>query len=222
MSKIKEKESSTSGNIKKTAVKVGAKKAFYTSCGELLVKAYRQLLSENNYRPDWEEDTFTINVFQALDTICQNEERSYMPIYQEPQITQEIIDGSLRPLKAKKIDIVFATFYKPRVKYRVEAKILTEEDFGNRNARYLSKEYVVSGVDRFVKKEYEPDGCMVGYVVHGSAKKVLNMINEVFDAIDRSSEKLKLKHTVELYEHCFISRHQDFILKHFLLNFSRA
>lgn len=222
MGKLTTITNSSNGNIQETARKVGAKKAFKSSCNTLLVKAYKKLQSDVAYEVTWEEDTFTANMYKVLDEICLDEEAFYMPIYQEHQLTEYILSGVTRPLKAKKIDIVFATFYKPRLKYRIEAKILAECNTDKRNANNLSKEYVVSGIDRFVKKEYEPDGCMIGYIVNGNADSVLKAINLVLTGTNREKEILKGKHFIDEYEFCYDSEHCDFGLKHFLFHFLDA
>lgn len=220
MSNLKEKISSSDGSLRETAKRIGAKEVFYSNCDILLVKAYYQLLNEKKYKKTWEEDTFTTNMHRALDDICQDQDIPYMPMYQEHQLTSDILSGSVRPIKARKIDIVFATFFKPRIKYGVEVKILAETNFGSRNANQLAKEYVVSGVDRFVRKEYDTDGCMIGYVVNGNITSVYNMINQVFENLKRKPEKLNDQHTIENYSCCYLSEHKDFFLKHILFHFS--
>lgn len=220
MGKLTDIQKSSNGNVRETARKIGAKKAFYSSCNDLLVKAYKKILHDAAYEVIWEEDTFTANIYKALDEICQDEGTAYMPLYQEHQLTKDILSGTTRAVRAKKIDIVFATFYKPRLKYRIEAKILAENNTDKRNAKHLSNEYVVSGIDRFVKKDYEPDGCMVGYVINGSADSVLAAINLVLISSRREKEILQCKHSIGGYEFCYDSEHTDFGLKHILLHFS--
>lgn len=220
MNKLQKTYNSSVGAIRETARKVGAKNAFYSSCGGLLIKAYKKVLYDAVYKVTWEEDTFTANMFKAMDEICQEEEVPYMPLYQEPQLTKDILSGATRPGRAKKIDIVFATFYAPRLKYRIEAKVLAERNTENRNAKHLSNEYVVSGIDRFVKKDYEPEGCMVGYIINGGADSVVKAINLVLTSRCRQKETLRGKHSIGEYEFCYNSVHTDFGLKHFLLHFS--
>lgn len=220
MSKLLKTYNSSTGDIKKTARKIGAKDAFRNGCDIMLVKAYHAIVEKKEYLPIWEEDTFTTNFYKILEEICLDDDVAYRPHYQEYQITDEILKGNTRPQKAKRVDLVFATFYKPRLKYSIEAKILAQKNTETRNAKKLSSEYVVSGIDRFIKKDYDSDGCMVGYIINGEADSVLEMINEVLTISGRQRENLASKHTIGNYNFCYSSFHEEFSLKHFLFHFS--
>jgi len=221
MRKLMDIKKSSAGDVKATSKIVGARKAFSTVCNSLLVRAYKKVVKNGQYQLTWEEDTFTANMYSALEQLCQDEEIPCMPLYQEHQLTKEILAGEVRPLTAKKIDIVFASFfYNPRLKYRVEAKILSEQDTNTRNAKHLAKEYVISGIDRFVRREYQPEGCIVGYIINGSADAILAAINLVLTGNNRNKEILNDKHLIEGYEFCYNSKHEGFDLKHLLFHFA--
>ena len=207
----------SSGNIKSIAKNVGAGNAFINTCNVLIIKSYNHLILKKNIKPDWEEDTFTANFYTILESLCAEDETPFNIDYQQHQLTSNILSGATRAQTAKKIDIVFSTFGSNKLSYGIEAKILAENNYLNRNAQHLNREYIISGIDRFTNNDYNISGCMVGYVMNGNADNVANKINEIFKKEKRVKECLQGKFEIENYEFCYVSKHRNFILHHLLL-----
>ena len=219
MSTLSQIYQSSSGSLQETAQKIGAGSSFRNTCNILLVKAYNDLMAKNIVLLSWEEDTFTANFADILETICENESLPYVVFYQQPQVTNNILSGSQRAQTAKKIDITFTTFSKPKLRYGIEAKIMCEVNYHSRNANNLTKEYVVSGVDRFIDQIYAIDGCMVAYVTNGDVDRIVNRVNSVLVELNRQVEIIKDKHTIESHNYCYVSTHNSISLNHLLFKF---
>lgn len=221
MSRLSNIKASSSGDSATIAKRIQANQSFQSLCESLTVRAYKKLREKKVHRPDWEEDTFTWNFKDVIEKICIDEGTAIHVVFQEPQLTQAILKGDLTPKAAKRMDLVFASFAKPKyLKYGIEAKILTSVNIGSRNAKRLCDEYITSGMDRFINGAYDMAGCMVGYVVNGSTKDTLELINANLRNNSRGSEVLKEQHTIEAYNECFRSRHTKCKLKHFLFLFT--
>ncbi|MCX2483521.1 hypothetical protein [Pedobacter sp. MR2016-24] len=220
MSTLSQISNVSSGNVDITAKVIGAGSVFQDTCNVCLVKAYDIMLTSKVAKPTWEEDTFTANFAFIIESIFEEEELPYSVFYQQHQITEAILKGTERPQKAKKMDIVFATFSRPKLSYGIEAKIIAESDLGKRNANYLCKEYIISGVDRFVNGTYNMDGCMIGYVVSGVPDNIIVKINHVLTSLDRGEEKVGNKHDIHGHVSCYVSNHAGFSLQHMLFLFN--
>ncbi|HNT70966.1 MAG TPA: hypothetical protein PKI83_04855, partial [Bacteroidales bacterium] len=74
-----------------------------------------------------------------------------------PEFTNSIRNGKVKPRKAKKYDLCFIHFQsKPIVFIGVEAKLLIEENYKNKNANSLIKEYVEDkGMGKFINNIYK-------------------------------------------------------------------
>jgi len=220
MSTLSQIFKASSGNVSDTAKMIGAGNVFKDTCNVYLVEAYHILLSKKTAELTWEEDTFTANFAVLIESIFEDKELPYSLTYQQHQITKGILEGTDRPQTAKKMDIVFATFSKPKLKYGIEAKIISENNAGTRNANYLCKEYIISGIDRFTNKTYDMEGCMIGYVINGLPDNIIMMVNKILIDSKRNTEELSNKHTIVGYDNCYQSTHLDCSLQHFLFQFA--
>lgn len=220
MNNLSKQHDSTAGNIKNVAIKV-APNSFASTCCKILIQAYNKMLQDNNYNLSWEEDTFSANLKKEMDQICNNLEIPYSIYFQDPQLTDNILMGKTRAQTAKKIDIVFGTFYKPKpIRFGMEAKIMAQNNTATRNANVLCKEYIVSGIDRYISGDYAIQGCMVGYIINGNADRIVQKVNDVFTSSERHAELIKDKHILHNYPFCYKSSHGEITLQHFLFHFS--
>ncbi len=221
MSRLTNIGRSSSGNPKRVAKLIGANDSFQRLCEILIVRAYTALITKRLYKPEWVEDTFSANFQVVIDAICIEEGIPMNIVYQEPQLTEDILSGTTSPTAAKRMDLVFSQFaFRERLKYGVEAKIVVSANTQSRNAKRLSQEYVTSGMDRFINGSYEMDGCMVGYVISGNAHDTLALINSYMTGCGRETEILQDQHTIQLHATCYQSRHENCKLKHLLFVFT--
>jgi hypothetical protein len=220
MSNLTNISNASSGNANVTAKIVGAGNAFQNNCNRFLVEAYQLLMALKVTKITWEEDTFTANFSVLLEDIFDIQEVPYTVTYQQHQLTKKILSGEVRAQTAKKMDIVFGTFSRPKLSYGIEAKIIAELNVGTRNANSLCKEYIVSGIDRFVSGTYSMIGCMVGYVISGQPDNIVIKINDVLTNAKRNDEVVGDKHLIYNHEHCYSSTHKEMKLQHFFFNFN--
>lgn len=172
------------------------------------------------HKSTWEEDTFTANFEQVIEHLCIQDGLPIHAAYQVPQLTPSILKGAMTSKTAKRMDLVFSLFAKPKyLKYGIEAKILTSRNTGGRNAKRLCNEYIVSGMDRFINGSYRMVGCMVGYIVAGETNDTMSLINSGLISVNRGTEILKDQHCVESHLSCYWSYHPNCTLKHFLFLF---
>jgi hypothetical protein len=220
MIRLSDIQYSSSGNPKSIAQNVLPEQSFVNLCEKLTVRAYIELFKAKKYKPEWEEDTFSANFKDTIENICFAENVPIAVFFQDPQLTTDILSGTTTPKSAKRMDLVFSIFPNPnRLKYGIEAKILTSKNTAKRNAKSLCTEYVVSGMDRFISGDYKMGGCMVGYIVSGNENDTLNLINEIICEKKCDKEILQQQHTVVTHTYCYQSFHTKCTLKHFLFSF---
>lgn len=220
MTRLRNIYSSSTRVSRKVAISVLPEESFLELCEKLTIKAYKELLRNKSYKPEWEEDTFSANLKVIIEDICFTEDIPISVSYQDPQLSAEILEGNKTPKTAKRMDLVFSIFPNPnRLKYGLEAKILTSVNISRRNAKFLCSEYIVSGMDRFIQGDYAIRGCLLGYVIAGSIEDVLKLINDTLCGNGRDEEILKEKHTIDTLDHCYFSYHQKCTLKHLLFQF---
>lgn len=210
----------SSGDPKQIAQTVRAPLSFQILCDSLTVRAYKKLLKKKVHRPDWKEDTFTLNFKPIIEELCVDANLPIQVLYQEPQLTPSLFNGTDNPNKAKRMDLVFSQFARPQnIKYGIEAKIVTSVNVGSRNAKRLCNEYIVSGMDRFINGNYNMPGSMVGYLVGGNTEDTVKLINECLCQTNRSPEIIKERYTLEKHSDCYLSYHNSRKMNHFIFEF---
>jgi len=114
--------------------------------------------------------------------------------------------------------------------YFIEAKNLSENDWQKKSGSTVeaSKQrgrYIDTGIDNFVSGRY-PFGCLVGYIVQGKARNILNKLNKLLRERKRKAEILITSQFIDNFETCYISTHlignNSIHLKHFFLDFVTA
>jgi len=107
---------------------------------------------------------------------------------------------------------VFRAEHDPHVV--IECKRIADDD------AYLIREYVTEGIDRFCSDKYSSNhsfGCMVGYVIRGSADASVDRINQRLASDSRPSECLN-KLTDPASGDCWSSQHPRKASKSIRLN----
>lgn len=194
-----------------------AKKSFITSCHFLIIDAYRSLES-GKYSADWEEETFSAILKNEIEKICDEKQLPYHITREYVQDTFDILQGSVKAKRAKKIDIVFASFIvAKKLIYGIEAKILVENDIKTRKFSSLNSEYIYEGINRYVNGIYKIDGCMIGYVVEGEPDNIVIKINNLLRKYNRIEELIGSKFSLNGFNYCYNSSHSGLTLSHFLL-----
>ncbi len=209
-------KNSSSGSLKTIAKDLKAREKFLLNCQHLIIDAYLLLKVGKKFNPQWEEETFSANMQEHLEDARGTRKLPYFITAEERQLSPEILSGKVRAKKARRIDIGLATFVSSKkLRYIMEAKILVENSTATRRPGNLCEEYITEGVDRFVAKIYEYEGCMVGYIVQGDPDKVKGMINDKFDEALRGTEKLGNKFNLKSHPYCYVSKHSNCSLHHF-------
>ena len=101
---------SSSGKLAGIAKSVRAPQSLQTLCDSLTVKVYKNRLKQKVHKPDWKEDTFTANFKLHIENLCFNDDSPIQVIYEEPQLTQSILNGTVNPNSAKRMDLDLSQF----------------------------------------------------------------------------------------------------------------
>ena len=104
---------------------------------------------------------------------------------------------------------------------------MVENNWRTRNANKLHRRYIATGIDNFVNGRYSDKmgiGCMVGYVVQGSASEIASKINNLLIRDGRNKENIML-HAIDGCSDCYLSKHirttdyKEIELRHVFLTF---
>lgn len=198
-------------------------------CIDILIRAYKMVLIDNNFKTNWEEDTFTAHLLVYLDRLKIEEQWCINP--QVVLYSKKISQGLISPLKATKPDIKFEKYVFQNQKpftYYIEAKNLSEVDWNKENgskvvASSQIRRYVNTGIENFKTERY-PNGCLAGYVVQGRIIKIVEKINNRLCKLHRDRESLSQIVIEDNTMGQFISYHitnsrNELSLKHILLRF---
>jgi hypothetical protein len=193
---------------------------------EVLVKSYNTCLSLKKYSKDWEEKTFSSHLVRFMKE-CEFAKIYHFTITKEEELEDYEIDNGLKsPKKANPIDIRFHNIWmNQRLDYNIEAKNISasqwKKTIGSKvNASSQQKEYITEGVDRFLTGHFKnKNGCMLGYIVNGSAKEVISKINNKIESQKDKSEIIFFNNLVSEQHKIFQSNHSDRNLKHLFFDF---
>ena len=113
-----------------------------------------------------------------------------------------------------------------RFVFNVEAKNLVEHDYTKKGrkravkANKVLERYVETGIDHFLTGYY-PHGCLLGYVINGTIKGVVNTLNSILVKAGRNSESLSFSSGTIPWM-VFSSSHvkQNMKLEHYLFDFN--
>lgn len=203
--------------------------SFENNCLILFGEAYLFIKGNAGITVDWDEENISANFFDYID----NAEKAIawnINVSDEYRLYDAaVIKGRKAAKGAYRIDFRLTTNYeKRRIEYFVEAKNLIETDClkASRatkiNARALQERYVETGIDKYCTGKYPTRGCLIGYVLQGDPKKIVEKMNLILEKRNRNAEQLQvIDSTIPGLDYCYQSLHNNRIkLKHFLLPFS--
>jgi len=203
-----------------------AKRTFETRCVALLREACGALKAKNVVNVDWGEENITANIYvyivnsqQAInhDIFIENEHSFY---------SEDVLNNRKKARTAPRIDLVLQNNWRgQKLMFYVEAKNLVENDFyrtGRRTkcrANTIQQRYIDTGVDHYLG-EYYPMGCMLAYVLNGTAVRTVDGINSLLSATGRNTEVLSLDSGASPW-FCFKSTHvmQQKEIVHYMMEF---
>ena len=195
--------------------------AFNKTCHLLIIDAYRTLKS-TGYNVDWDEETFSANLRNEMEKACSKKQLPYHITREHVLDTQQILKGEAKAKTARKIDVVLSSFLvAKKLVYGIEAKILVENNFKSKKYSHLNSEYIHEGMDRYINQIYRIDGCIVGYIIEGDPDNIISKINNLFHKYNRNQEIIGNKFSLNSFDYCYISKHSNIYLTHFLLPFAQ-
>jgi hypothetical protein len=185
--------------------------AFQAQLFKLIHLAYFTIKTPEPFKENPDETLISIQLLQSLKIISSKEGIPLSVTIEHYEISDAISLGIKSLLSAKRYDIYFESWYsKYPIEFGVEAKLLIENNFMNRVASTLIREYVSnSGMGKYINGIYKKRGCMIGYIVEGSIPNIIRKINTRIEKVMDSKQylvkdcSLKYKHK-EIYK----SRHQ--------------
>lgn len=203
-----------------------AKRTFETRCVALLRDACVALKAKDVVNVDWGEENITANIYvyivnspQAInhDIFIENEHSFY---------GADVLNNRKKARTAPRIDLVLQNNWRgQKLMFYVEAKNLVENDFrrtGRRTvcqAKAVQQRYIDTGIDHYLEGYY-PMGCVLAYILNGTAIGVVDGINSLLSATERNTEILSLDSGISPWL-CFKSTHvmQQKEIAHYMMEF---
>jgi len=195
----------------------------------VLVEGFKKMKKDNRYSLSWEEPRFSAVLVRYMREIRSEQK---IPLKIDPEgvlYNQEILDGTVDPATAPRIDIrISGGWFIEDQYYGVEAKILVENHRGTRNHTQLNKEYIEKGIQRFIDGKYSSgmdNGCMAGYIIEGQCMKIISKINDRLTESNRKQEIIQNIGSIDSCQygksiHTRIIDHKKFRLCHIFLDFN--
>lgn len=158
---------------------------------------------------------------------CEIAVKYNLTITKEEELEDDEIDNGLKsPKKANPIDIRFHNIWmNQRLDYNIEAKNISISDWnkfkGSKvNSSQQQKEYITKGIDRFLTGHFKnKNGCLLAYIVNGSAKEVISKINNKIESQKNKNEIIFFNNLFLEQHKIFESNHKERSLKHLFLDF---
>ena len=185
---------------------------FEQACLWILTEAFKRMKRETRYDLTWKETRFSACLVGYMRKIRHEEDYPLLRIDPESGLyREEMLKGIEDPDTAPRIDIkISGGWVLEDEYYGIEAKILVERDWKTRNASYLRRRYIATGIDNFVNGQYSDKmdrGCMAGYVVQGSASEIALRINNLLIRNGRNKEMMLNRHSINGCSDCYQSKH---------------
>lgn len=202
---------------------------FEQACLWIMTEAFKGMKEEKRYDLTWKETRFSACLVGYMQKIRQQNDIRLRIDPESHLYRGEILKGIEDPDTASRIDIkISGGWVKEDVYYGIEGKILVEKDWRTRDASFLRRRYIATGIDNFVTGQYSDKmdrGCMVGYVVQGSASEIASEINNLLILDRRNKEKMLNRHSINGCSDCYQSKHirttdnKEIELRHIFLTF---
>lgn len=161
-------------------------------CITFIYQAHKEYIADTSKIFKADEIQITAGIYGKLEKI--EEAKSYKFIYDNRQLTDEMLTGTETPKKAKLADITIFKYHfsGQRFEFDIEAKLLGEKPVGSYSCTDLVREYVKdAGMGKFLKSIYQNDGFMLGYIINGKTEKLIPQINTKIAKIYSNKEIIK-------------------------------
>jgi hypothetical protein len=170
---------------------VVAWKSFVQAVLEVTVEAYQIMRQKGNARCEWEEDTFTLNLFKHIVPLASRHPVGLTVKPQVPVFTPEMEKGEVSTNEADVIDIqlwIVSWENHDNIYFAWEGKLIVDRDMDKKHETLVAK-YITDGiVDRFINGKYSrelDEAGMLGYVLVGDVVTIVDQINRSMHASQR-------------------------------------
>lgn len=184
---------------------------FEQACLWLLTEAFKLMKQDALYDLSWKETRFSAHLVGYMQKIRKHEDLRLRIDPESYLYRKEILESLEDPDAAPRIDIkISGGWVYEDIYYGIEGKILVETDWRTRRASNLRARYIDTGIDNFVNGRYSPEvprGCVVGYVVQGTAFNIGQKINDLLIYRGRNDERLENRHAINTCPNCYRSMH---------------
>ena len=197
--------------------------SFQVEVFNLISQAYTIIKTSEKIYEKPDETQISLSLFKALEILCNNGSWVHC---EHHEFTEEIISGRKKSISAKRFDIYFGNWNSPkRIEYGIEAKLLIENDFMGKKAKFLVDEYIGdAGMNKYISGIYKNKGCMVGYAVEGGINAIVDKINkQIKTTFDAKQILSKESHSKFSHKEIYKSVHKEklnYILFHLMLDFN--
>jgi hypothetical protein len=202
---------------------------FERRCIDLLSDAYSAVQAANRINVDSKEEYISAVMFDYIDKSPRAVEWHIDIIPEYRKYKNDILKRKKVKKAAPKIRLKFDGWANTSLEYFVETQNIVEfippekKKARQRNPIVISdshKQYLAK-VSNCLLEKYPDRGCIVAYILEGDTKYTVNCLNHCLCDCNRVSEILKRRHAkLKDVETCYISFHNDNIMKHLMFNFS--
>lgn len=196
------------------------------NCFGLIENGYSGYLADTEKMFTADETQITAGIYDHIEAIINTEKLPFDIVPEYSVYSKEIKKGKESPKRAKRFDLVILTWNKNNEKLRfgVEAKLLTETTYKTKVATTLIREYVEdAGMGKFIKNLYAPnsysEGIMLGHILNGTTDNIVKKINERIITTYSAQEQLSKNNN--RYISSYKNEEKRRNLYHIFLNFSR-
>lgn len=201
------------------------KERFHANCRDLLHEACERLYNKGIISTEVKEEDIS-----AYIKLCIKESKTaqtkHIGLATEVQLYNwdTLLTNTVK--KSPRIDLQFCTWFrKDEYSFYVEAKILVEHNVkktkGSLNAKRLQRRYIKTGIDNYASGRYPQKGCLLGYVLEGDARNIIDGINRMLTLRKRDGETICITSEDEKWREAQ-SKHKngELTLTHYFAKFS--
>lgn len=159
--------------------------AFEAEIFDLIVEAYSAIKTSEPIKEKVDETLISVSLYHALRFLASSKDIALTVTPERHEITDEISSGVVNSISSKRYDIYFENWNSRfPVEYGIEAKLLIGNNFANKLAKTLIREYVgEAGMHKFINGLYKKKGCMVGYIIEGDINNIVIEINKKIESL---------------------------------------
>lgn len=207
-----------------------AASSFKMICIGLLDTAYSELYAAKVVTRDFDENAISEALVYSINANPETIKMSITAITEKKLLPDGLQNALPTVDDANRIDIMIGGFGWSREKYRtecyMEAKNLYCQSFtktGNKSITspgQYAQRYINTGIDNLLNGHYPSDTLLLGYVLVGTVKEAVDLLNQYLEKRTRSTEMIAPHHYAEFphlqmgrsihpngmtLEHCFLS-----------------